>query len=373
MRTDADGRFRLSFPPEQVSERRLTIMLRDQAPRLHRAEVAEGPPRRDHPRAGEGRGTVLRDDHAREGRRVHGPGGDARGQAGGGDTLLVRELGAGEQSVPTHFSNDDEGDTDDDGRIPAPDDRDPKRWPSTWGQPGPPGPASRTRRTSTSGARTIRPGIPMPGLPPISAGSCCRVASGSPGRVVDTDGRPIAGQKMRGLIRRGAATGTRPRPRPTAAFTLGPLRPANYVIHGEGQYAGGGLDPDTPPILGPIRVIRPVRVYLKEGVTPAAACAPRTALGPGRGPIRRFRREARYRRPGHIVGDHPERSEPGQPAGCASPRGAGWRRRSMTPSRRIPPTDSAGACRTSPVPTAASSSPCPKGLLAGDAEYVSLR
>ena len=87
------------------------------------------------------------------------------------------------------------------------------------------------------------------------------------GRLVDTEGRPIAGQTIRADPLRGPdvhlavteADGT---------FSLGPLRPANYVIQGERQNAGGSIDPDIPPLPGPIRVIRPVRVYLKEGVTP---------------------------------------------------------------------------------------------------------
>jgi hypothetical protein len=83
------------------------------------------------------------------------------------------------------------------------------------------------------------------------------------GRMVDTDGRPIAGQNIRAFSLTG-------REQHTAAievdgtFSLGPLRPANYLIYGEGQDLYGGVDPDTPPLRRPIRVVRPVRVYLKD-------------------------------------------------------------------------------------------------------------
>ena len=109
MRTDADGRFGLSFPREQVAEPRLTIMVRVKHPGFI-AKIAESPPRRDHPRTGQGRRTVLLDHSARERRRVHGPGGDTRGQAGGGDTLSVRELGVEEQSVRSLHQRSRRGD-----------------------------------------------------------------------------------------------------------------------------------------------------------------------------------------------------------------------------------------------------------------------
>ncbi len=86
------------------------------------------------------------------------------------------------------------------------------------------------------------------------------------GRVVDTEGRPIAGQTINALGLRGrdkhSATTEN-----DGTFSLGPLRAANYVIFREGQYAGG-LTPDAPPLSKPIRVIRPVQVYLKEDVLP---------------------------------------------------------------------------------------------------------
>jgi hypothetical protein len=83
------------------------------------------------------------------------------------------------------------------------------------------------------------------------------------GRMVDAAGRPIAGQNIRAFSLTG-------REQHTAAtevdgtFSLGPLRPANYLIYGDGQDMFGGVEPDTPPLRRPVRVVRPVRVYLKE-------------------------------------------------------------------------------------------------------------
>ena len=84
--------------------------------------------------------------------------------------------------------------------------------------------------------------------------------------MVDTEGRPIAGQTINALGVRGRdqhsatteADGT---------FSLGPLRPANYLIYGEGQMAAG-VSPDAPALSKPIRVLQPVQVYLKEGGLP---------------------------------------------------------------------------------------------------------
>jgi hypothetical protein len=89
-----------------------------------------------------------------------------------------------------------------------------------------------------------------------------------PGRLVDTEGRPIAGQTITAypLMGHDRHTSTT---EVDGSFTLGPLRPANYQICGEGQSsARGALDFDGPPLRRPIRVIRPVQVYLKEDSPP---------------------------------------------------------------------------------------------------------
>ena len=82
--------------------------------------------------------------------------------------------------------------------------------------------------------------------------------------MVDTEGRPIEGQNIWAfpVMGRDQHTATTEN---DGTFSLGPLRPANYLIYGDGQDPGGGLEPDTAPLRRPIRVVRPVRVYLKEG------------------------------------------------------------------------------------------------------------
>ena len=87
------------------------------------------------------------------------------------------------------------------------------------------------------------------------------------GRMVDLDGRPIAGQTIQAYAVRGrdkhfATTET------DGTFSLGPLRPANYLIYGQGQDGFGGVSPDLPALSKPIHVIQPLRVYLREGVLP---------------------------------------------------------------------------------------------------------
>ena len=85
------------------------------------------------------------------------------------------------------------------------------------------------------------------------------------GRMVDLDGRPSAGQTIeanavRGRDKHFATTET------DGTFALGPLRPANYLVYGQGQNGFGGVSPDLPALSKPIHVIQPVRVYLREGV-----------------------------------------------------------------------------------------------------------
>jgi hypothetical protein len=83
------------------------------------------------------------------------------------------------------------------------------------------------------------------------------------GRMVDTEGRPIAGQNIRAFPVRGHDQHTATT-EADGTFSLGPLRPANYLIYGDGQDMFGGVEPDTPSLRRPVRVVRPVRVYLKE-------------------------------------------------------------------------------------------------------------
>ncbi len=265
MRTDGDGRFRLSFPPEQVSEHRLTILLRIKHPgfiarksrRVLLADVIRGRARGEEPFFA----TITMERGIAYSGRVMTPG----GRPAAGLPYRFEDWGRG-KNPSRHFMDDPEGRTDDDGRIllrmtktqtlaihlgphPSAGARFPYApYQHLWGTDDP----------------SRNPDVWVPtDLGQIVLTRGVRVS----GRLVDTEGRPIAGQTIRadptmGLDVHSATTEA------DGSFSLGPLRPANYSIHGEGQHERGGIDPDAPPIRRPIRVIRPVRIYLKENVIP---------------------------------------------------------------------------------------------------------
>jgi peroxiredoxin len=87
------------------------------------------------------------------------------------------------------------------------------------------------------------------------------------GRLTDLTGQPIAGQ----FITADSAYSPHQRSARTDAdgqFTFAPLRQGNYVIYGEGQRSGGGVDSGAPPIAAQRTVFKPAKVYLEEGIVP---------------------------------------------------------------------------------------------------------
>ncbi len=178
------------------------------------------------------------------------------------------------------------------------------------------------------------------------------------GRMVDLDGRPIAGQTIRAYAVRGrdthfATTET------DGTFALGPLRPANYLVYGQGQEELGGVSPNLPALSKPIRVIRPVRVYLREGVLPpplvlreVPTVEVEVRFVDSRG------QPAPAARPKSVASSRTSMATPIPSA--PSRRRAISRRRSTTPNRKTPPTVSTGPFRTAPTRTAGSSSALPK-------------
>ena len=116
IRTDADGRFRLTFPPEQVSERRLTILLRIKHPdfisrksrRVLLADIIRGRARGEDPFFA----TITMEKGVEYSGRVVTPGG--RPAAGLPYQFEDWERGS---NPSRHFVDDAEGRTDDDGRI----------------------------------------------------------------------------------------------------------------------------------------------------------------------------------------------------------------------------------------------------------------
>ena len=83
------------------------------------------------------------------------------------------------------------------------------------------------------------------------------------GRMVDRNGRPMAGQRVeiqgriRIFARRTAFTGA------DGSFAFGPLRPGSYTVQAEGQGRGGGIDWSLPPLPPPVSAIWPVKVVLE--------------------------------------------------------------------------------------------------------------
>ena len=87
------------------------------------------------------------------------------------------------------------------------------------------------------------------------------------GRLIDLKGRPVAGQLITAL----SIYGQHGRTATTDAhgeFTFAPLRQGNYLIFGEGQRPGSGIDLATPSGARSGTVLQPAKIYLKNGIVP---------------------------------------------------------------------------------------------------------
>ena len=105
------------------------------------------------------------------------------------------------------------------------------------------------------------------------------------GRMVDTEGRPIEGQNIRAFSLTG-------REQHTAAtdidgtFSLGPLRPANYLIYGDGQEHVRRFERRYPSV-APADPCRAPGAGLSEGRRAHRVCgSSRVADSPRRTPLR---------------------------------------------------------------------------------------
>jgi Carboxypeptidase regulatory-like domain len=264
VRTDADGRFRLTFPPEQVAERRLSVILRIAHPGfvsrksngVALAEMIRGQAMGDKPFFE----SIKLEKGVEYTAQVVAPGGKPAAEL----LYSFENWTSGNRS--NHFSDVSEGQTDADGRFRL-------RMPKSQALAlyvAPPQPARARfpyapyQHFYGTGQISEHPDVWVPtdfGRIVLPRG--VRLS----GRVVDTEGRPIAGQTIkaypvRGRDQHSATTEA------DGSFSLGPLRPANYLIYGEGQDGFGGVSPDAPAPSKPIRVIQPVKVYLKEDVLP---------------------------------------------------------------------------------------------------------
>jgi hypothetical protein len=257
--TDADGRFDLRFPPDQVAEPQLCLELRIRHPGfVHRKSNKVALADLVHRQAnGEAPffATIKLERGVEYTARVVIPG--DKPAAG---IPYWFENWAWRDNRSEDFIDDHGGQTDDEGRIHQTMPR--SHSVALW--LGPP----QTARARFPYAPfqhfwgTDEPSKHPDVWAPTDLGRIV-LARGVrlPGRVVDTQGRPIAGQTIKAYPVRGRDEHTATT-EADGSFSLGPLRPANYLIYGEGQDQSGGVSLDAPPLRRPIRVIQPVRVYL---------------------------------------------------------------------------------------------------------------
>jgi hypothetical protein len=265
VRSDADGRFRLEFPPDQVAERRLSLTLRIRHPGfvpreslgVTLAEVIRGVAKGDKPFFE----TITLEKGVEYTGRIATP----AGKPAAGVPYRFENWAWGNNRSP-HFQNVEGGRTDDQGRFRL---RMPKSQAvALYVTPPQPARASFPYAPYQHFWGTDQPGQHPDVWAPLDFGRIV-LSRGVrlSGRMVDLDGKPIAGQTIKAYAVRGRdehlatteADGT---------FSLGPLRPANYLVYGQGQDGFGGVAPDLPALAKPIRVIQPVKVYLREGVLP---------------------------------------------------------------------------------------------------------
>jgi peroxiredoxin len=265
IRTDGDGRFSLIFPPEQVAERRLSIVLRIAHPgfvprkslSVSLAEMMRGESMGDKPFFE----TISLERGVEYTGQIVTPG----GKPAAGVPYAFQDLAPG-SSRSDEFSDASEGQTDTEGRFRL---RMPKSHSvALYVTPPQPARASFPYAPYQHFWGTDQPSRQPDVWAPTDFGRIV-LSRGVrlSGRMVDTDGQPIAGQTIKAY-----APGGRDQHSATTeadgSFSLGPLRPANYLIYGEGQDGSYSVSPDAPALSKPIRVIQPVKVYLKEGVLP---------------------------------------------------------------------------------------------------------
>jgi len=259
LRTDADGRFAITFPPEQVAEPRLAVA-------LSRVAHPDFVPRKGFrvPLATLLRGRRYGDEPFREavtlergieysGQVVTPEGGPAAGVPYGFGH------GAWEGNRSQHFADDNEGRTDADGRFRL-------RMPRTQSLTAQLTPERLAPYQRFWG--TARPSENPDVWAPVDLGRLALepglVLSG---RVLDLRGRPVAGRALTvlGMVNRFSRTATTDA---DGRFAFAPLRPGNYAIHGGGQDMSGGIDHARPSTPADALVIRPASVYLEAGVGP---------------------------------------------------------------------------------------------------------
>jgi len=265
IRTGADGRFQLTFPPEQVAERglkfTLSVRLPGYIPRKSRvtdlATILRRQALGDRPFFE----TVRLEKGVEYTAQIVTPSGKPAADV----PYLFVNWSGGDNDSPG-FSNEYQGRTDAEGwfRLPSPK----SHCVALYVLPAQPARASFPYAPYQHFWGTDRPSEHPDVWAPTDLGRIV-LARGVrlPGRLVDLEARPIAGQtitaySVTGRERHSATTGA------DGSFVLGPLRYANYWIYGAGQDGFGGVDQNAPSLPSSACVIKPVKVYLKEGVMP---------------------------------------------------------------------------------------------------------
>ena len=354
IRTDADGRFRLTFPPEQVADRRLSITLRVTQPgfiprkswETDLVSLVRGQAMGDRPFFE----TVTIEKGVEYTGQVMTP---LRKPAADLPYHFVNWMGT--EGHSPHFNNEYQGRTDAEGRFRL-------RMPRTQGLalylacP----PAAEPRFPYAPYQHfygTAQPGQHPDVWAPTDFGRIVlKRGVLLSGRLVDTEGQPIAGQTITAYPVAGNEDRHSATTEADGSFVLGPLRHANYRIYGEGQDGFGGVDRFAPPLRSSARVIKPVKVYLEKDVVPEPL-------------VLREDQRSGSRSSSSIPGEDPlSGAPPGSGASFPTHRAwlirpapftlsvPGWPPSSMIPSRGIPATGSTGVCRPNLTPTAGSSS-----------------
>ena len=241
LKTDDDGRFVVKFPAEQVAERRLAISIHVAHPDYIRCksttafslvEMLLGRQAGEKPFFD----TIKLSKGIQYSGQIETP----DGKPASGVPFEIAPFGV-DSSSSENFVDDGKGKTDSDGRFRlrmprsqqiafyvtphehAPFQRffgvdEPEKHPDSW-------------VSGNFGRLVLAPGIRLSG------------------RLIDLNGRPVAGQ----LITAISIYGQHGRTATTDAhgeFTFAPLRQGNYVIFGEGQRPGSGIDLATPSARG---------------------------------------------------------------------------------------------------------------------------
>lgn len=259
LKTDAEGRFTLTFSPEQVAKPRLFVALERIAhPDFIVRRGYDVPVMRLVRERKFGGKPFFETVTLERGMEFFGQVVTPEGDAAVGVPLEFGNWG-GRSNLSPHFANDDRSQTDGNGRFRL-------RM------------ARSQALTITVKAERYAPIYRFWGTDRLDENSKIwapadlgrLVLKPGPvlkGRLVDVRGRGIPGQIINAhgtmnQINRSARTDDH------GEFAFAPLLPGNYLLHGEGQSIFAGVDYTRPPMPSSARVIKPIKVYLKDGVAP---------------------------------------------------------------------------------------------------------